>query len=400
MRKRLFLALAALLVAIPIGTMAVTTRSGNTILQGSDATIDDIYLAGGGTVDISGTFGSDVIVGGGTVTISGKVTGDVLSAGGTVKVTGTVDGNVRIAGGTVELDGVVGRNVVLLGGTAIMGANTDIKGEVIIVGGTLTQAGHLASDLNVWGGSVVLNGSVDGDVSVRTADDCAENACVVIGPNAKLGGNLEYWAAIAADVQPGATVAGTTTHHPVDIQIDRTEIEQFFTGVRWWMLFSAMVVGIVISLFLPKSLRQTADLMVRRPGPAIGFGILFLFGLPIGLLILMATVVGIPLALIIVALYLIAIYVSQVYLGYFFGNVILRSLRKTEVAETRSMTFLATVVGMLLVALVFDFLLGMQIDAGPSPLSWLGGLVRFAMTVWAFGALLMYKWGYVKEQMN
>ncbi|MBI2984656.1 MAG: hypothetical protein HYY50_03460 [Candidatus Kerfeldbacteria bacterium] len=396
----LIVIISLLMFGLTLPAAALTLEGRNTLFSDSDRTVNDVYAGGGGTVDLSGTFNNDLLAAGGTVTIPGKVAGDILVAGGTVKITGNVSGSVRAAGGTIEIDGAVGRNVLVAGGSIILGRNSKVAGEVTVTGGTLTFQGTAGKDFNFWGGSAVINGSIDGSVNLRTGDDCGQDPCITLGPNARIKGNLTYWAAMPADIHASAIIDGSTTRHAVSLPVKTKDIERFFTGLRFWAVFSSLVVGVVLALFLPKVVRQVAEQMTRRPGPAIGFGLLVLFAGPMAFVFLAITLVGIPLALILFGLYLLGLYVAQIFLGYFFGTVIVRALRRSgapNIDLRRGSVFWATMVGMVALALIFDFLLGASLTGGLPYIGFFGGLLRFALVVWAFGGLILHKWQYVKE---
>lgn len=401
MRRSIILAAAVIIGFLPLIASAATIKGGDSVFFGSqDQAVEDMLMVGGGTVELSGVNNDDVLVGGGTVTVDGEVKGDLIIAGGTVKVSGPVAGSIHTIGGTIDLDGEVGRNILIAGGSVSLGKDSLVRGEVILGGGNATISGTIEKSLNGWVGNILLNGTVNGDVNLHTGDDCGDQVCVVVGPNTKISGNLRYWAAVEADIQTGAVIAGTTTRHPVKMIVPNYDVNNVFTIYRIWILFSSIVVGIVIALFLPRSLRGVAETMVQKWGRSVGFGLLILFATPMAILFLMLTVVGIPLALLLAAGYIIDLYLTQIFLGFFFGWVIVRSLRRGPgaPAETRWTLLLNVVVGLVALSMVFDFLLGPRFTNGMPIINFLGGVVRFALMVWAFGGLILYKFSVAKSQ--
>lgn len=400
MRRSAFIMLVIVAAAIwlPASAQALSATSGRTVLVGQAETVTESYAAGGGTLDVAGSFADDVWLGGGSITVSGPVGGDLLVAGGTIKVTGEVKGSVRAIGGTIDLEGKVGRNVVLVGGTLTIGSAADIVGEVIAIGGTLVTAGHVGKSLDSWGGSVLLNGRVDGAARIRTGDDCRTEPCVTLGPNAVIGGNLTYWAAVDAKIDPAAKVTGTTTRHPVVLDTEQVNklAREFFALVQVWNVLSLLVVAALVALLLPRTIRNVAEMMTVRSGRAIGWGVLVFLAVPFALMLLLFAVIGIPLALILLALYLIGLYVGQVFLGFVVGRWLLRRVRSASGAELAPVW--PTLLGVVVVSLVLDFILPF---AGSRLFPWLTflfGALRLFLILWPFGALLLVKWAYVKEK--
>ncbi|MBI4093161.1 MAG: hypothetical protein HY420_04525 [Candidatus Kerfeldbacteria bacterium] len=396
-------AFLAVMMLAASSAAALTINSEQTVIIDSASSIKDVFAGSGGTVDLAGSFADDVFVGGGTVTVSGPVAGDLFVGGGTVKVTGEVKGSVRVAGGTLELDGRVGRNATLFGGTISLGKNADVAGETIIFGGNVTIDGHAGKLIQAWGGSFRLNGSSDSDVRLYTFDDCGRSPCVSVGPNAAIKGNFTYTASQDARIDGQAKISGQIERKEIAISAKETKklIRQIFTVGRLWSLFSLLVVGLLIALLLPRTVRQVAATMVKRVGPTVGFGALIFFATPLVLILLALTLIGIPLALILAGLYIVGLYTSQVFLGFFVGDTIIRRFRRTPPAEGKPLSVLwPTLLGIAVLSVVFDFALG--IGGLTEGLGFVGNfiisVIRLFLLLWPFGALVLVKWGYVREK--
>lgn len=400
--KRIFFlaAIIAVIVVFPLVSSGLTANSGQNVIFDAKSSTKGVYAAGGGAIDLGGSFDDDIFLAGGTISVSGPVGGDVLIGGGTVKVTGEVKGSVRMAGGTVELDGKVGRNVLLMGGTLKVGKNADIAGETLIFGGTVFFDGHAAKAVNAWGGSFLVNGSMDGDVNIYTGDDCGRSACVTVGPSAVIKGNLTYAAAQEANVDPNAKISGTVTRKDITQQAAAAKkfVQEFVTFGRLWNLFSSLVVGLLIALLLPKTVRTVGETMLKRVGASMGWGALLFFATPVALIMLAVTLIGIPLALILGALYVLGLYVSQIFLGYVVGNALIKKLRKSAPDMKPIAVVWPTLLGIVIVSLVFDFLLGIGgLSKGMFFVNFLLGILRLFLLLLPFGALVLVKWKIVKE---
>jgi len=399
--KRFLVSVAALVVlAWPFGIGALTLDSGRTTMVGQDAVVEGMYLVGGGTVDLAGTFKNDVYVGGGTVTIRGPVEGDVLVAGGTVKISSEVKGSVRVVGGTLDLDAKVGRNLVMVGGTLTAGSQADVQGHAILLGGTVSYSGHLVGDLDIWAGSVTLDGKIDGSVMVNLGpEDPDVDQRLILGPGTAIAGDLTYYADAEAEIRDGAVVQGKTEKlAPTNLPaIGKDFFVKMFAFARLWNLFSVLVVAALFVLMAPKTLRIASDLMLRRKGATLGWGLLVFLAAPITFVVLPFTLIGVPLMLILAAAFMIGMYVSQIALGFTVGAWLLRLIQGTRswTMSARVRTLIATFLGIVAVSVVFDFLLIAGVV--PRVIAVLAGLARFGLTLWSFGGLILSKAAYLKD---
>ncbi len=393
---------AVLVVAAPVS--ALTTASGTNVSQ--TAEIKDMYMAGGTTLDLQGSYGSDVYSAGNTVTITGPVNGDVTVGAATATVRGEVKGGVRVAGGTVTISSKVGRNVILFGGTLTIEPDADIAGEVVVAGGSLVINGHVAGPVNAWAGTVTINGTVDGPVSLHLDGDTENDVPALhLQQKAVLKGDLTYWAEKAATIDAGATVAGVTKYNATTSSTEdfRSTLQQFVNIGRLWSLFSALVVGVLIALLFPRTLRNVADMMLKRSGVSVGWGVLIALATPFAFIILMMTVIGIPLGLLCLGAYIAAFYLSQVFLGFLVGDLLARWLGKrreplnSAAAPRQIAPAWLTLLGIIIVSAVLDFLFG-YLGGFAAPLSFLFGIIRLFLALWTFGAIILVLGGYIRDR--
>lgn len=126
--------------------LAIQPLSGETI--SIDTAIADDVIAGGDTVIINAPVDS-VIVAGGTVSINAPVKGDVIVAGGQVDVNSDVGGKVVVIGGNVRIDGNIGTNLVAAGGQVNILPGNTVHRDALIAGGQVVNAGRVNGTLTV-----------------------------------------------------------------------------------------------------------------------------------------------------------------------------------------------------------------------------------------------------------
>jgi hypothetical protein len=274
------------------------------------------YFAAGDQVVIEGTVNGDAYVAGGLVEVDGTINGDLLAAGGQLSINGTVSDNIRAAGGNIQVNGKVGKNISAAGGSIAVGKSGSVGGGVLAACGNLSVSGTIARDAKVASGSMSLIGTINGNV-----DFSGDNLSVLQG--GKIGGNLSACVKKKehVDIAEGAVLG------KVDITTQQMRPVEHILGLRpfrfWakiaWAL-SLLLVGLLFAFVFPKQLREMGLTINRLPGKTFLWGIVGLILIPIGSVILLATVIGIPLGLLGLTLFLWMVYLTQLTLGVFVGH--------------------------------------------------------------------------------
>lgn len=323
---RAFVALVALLVVTSLFAgvaVAQETRSGNTVVVEEGETVGDL-TAFAGTVVIQGTVDGDLEAFGGDVLVEGEVTGNVDAFAGNVRITGEVAGEVSAAAG----------NVVVAEGATV--------GSLSAAAGNVAVEGTVAGDVDAFAGSVTL------------------------GPEASIEGDLTYGGEL--NQHPDAEVAGTVTEESPAAPTPLGEVPALppWLGPLYWTLVNLLLGAVLLAVFprFSDGVAATARAETLKSG---GVGLVALVGIPVALVLVAVTVVGIPLSVAGGFAFALALWVASVY-GRFAVGAWLLSLAD---AENR---WVALVVGLLVVLLV-----------GLVPL--LGGLVELLVLLLGLGAL-------------
>jgi hypothetical protein len=218
-----------------------------------------VTYAGGGGGELT-KFGGNVTVG------PGQHEKTVIVFGGNATVNGTVDESVVAIGGDATVAGTVGQSVVAIGGdvvlrpTAVVGhslANGDPA--LVSVGGTVRQA----PGAQVTGGTKIFKRG---------------HWLGALGPLTRVG----WW-------------------------------PRFGWSLTGWVIQTAifLVLGLVAAALMPRQLLAVERHVMQRPGASLGWGALTFFVIvPVALVLLVATVIGIVVA--------IPLALFALPLGYFF----------------------------------------------------------------------------------
>jgi cytoskeletal protein CcmA (bactofilin family) len=327
--------------------------------------VDGDYFAFGQTVEISGTINGDLYASGGQVVIDGRVNGDVLVAGGRVRLSGTVSQDVRAAGGQITIAGNVGRNLTVAGGNVEIASSAVIRGGVVAAGGSVDLAAPVGGAAKIAAGTLIIANRIAGDVEAAVGK-------LRITSKAEIDGNVGYWSGQEASVSEGARIKGKI------VRKVPPERPRFFPAAFFaWLVFVSinfvctLILGLLSARFLPRYHQSVITTLRERPWASLGVGFIAAVVLPVVCALLFATVLAIPLALILLVAFFILLYWSRIYAIGRIGESILARLRP---ASSRASAFvlglfvyyilaIIPVVGWLVVPLVILFGLGAELIA-------------------------------------
>ena len=299
------LALAAPVFAALLACSRPQSQNEEIVRRGDD------MLASGSTPDVIDSVAGDVMLAGREVRFSGATGGDYLGVGGTQTIGGRVHGALRAAGGRIHLTATVARNATIAGGSLVVDRDAVIGRNAYLAGRSVRVDGAVRGGLFVSGGTVVVNGPIGTDVEV-IADE------LLLGPGAAIAGGLRYRVpAGKVHIDPHARVMGQTTA----LAPATGGRAAYVIGLLW--LFGFLVVGAVIVLLLPRLMDDAAGVIGARPGRSAVIGLAWIIVLPIAILLVACTVIGLPLALLAALVYGIALYIGRITLAIWLGKHVL-----------------------------------------------------------------------------
>ncbi|WP_226039844.1 polymer-forming cytoskeletal protein [Natrinema sp. DC36] len=261
-KNRSQLVVAMLVVLVVCGTVPATVaaqsdaRTGGTIVVEEGETVDSLE-AFGGSVVVRGTVTGDVSAVGGDVRIeeTGQVNGDLEAAGGSVTIAGTVDGDVEVGAGSF----------------------------------TVTESGTVGGTVTAGVGSATIDGTLESDAEIG-----AET--IRLGESASIAGDLRY----DGDLEGNTDAVAGEIREDSSLGVDVAPTIQPFAS--WLFTAYAFAVNLLLGAILlglfPRFSDTVADRVATGPlrSGLVGLGVLV--GIPVLLIALAITVVGIPLSLV------------------------------------------------------------------------------------------------------
>lgn len=346
---------------------AAETKTGDEITVADGEQIDGDLYAFGQNVVIAGAVSGDVVGAAETVEISGSVGGSVNVAARTLVISGTVANAVRVAAAEVTVTGDIDGDLVVGSGEVEITSQGAVSGDLLLGSGNATVAGPLGGDIRGSAADLTIASRVAGDVRV-SADE------ITLTARGRIGGDLRYSSNSEVSIEDGGRVTGETV---------RTSDFRAAGGPDLWSsansalarLLLGLVTGLVLLLFVPRPVVAAAEAIRSRFFSSLVAGVVGWIVWPILVVILLAIVVGIPIALIGTLLLLSLAYLSQVFVGLAIGRFVLPSGWKIG---TRGYNILAMAVGMILISAI-----------RAAPLPYISSVIALIVAVIGVGGVLV-----------
>ena len=173
-------------------------------------------------------------------------------------------------------------HVVLTGGARI--AEDQSFDDAVIFDGLVSVEGEVTGDLIVFHGDVEITGTVGADVIVFDGDVTVRSGATIAGDLASTREPV---------IEEGADVQGETRKPSRDFF---RPVEVFAARVALWITatVSLLVLGLLLLGLAPRPMDRVAATWQASKGSAALWGIVLLIGLPVGAVLAMVTIVGIP----------------------------------------------------------------------------------------------------------
>jgi len=380
MKGKIVLSLATLAIftMIPFtAARAFDVRSGNNVIVDANETVDGNLYAAGAQVVVDGKVNGDIFCAGSTVTINGEVEGDVLCAGSSITVNGKVLGDIRSASSELSLNGEVSGGLTSFGSAININHNASVGSNVLAFGATLRADGPIDGDLQFFGASLLLNNKVAGDVSFYGENRKTQKngPAITMRADTDIAGNLSYYEGVSAEINDAAKIAGETTIMEMKKYEQKQSRQMFAMFPIWlliWSVLSFLIIAMIFVSIFPKQTNAAIEVMLKKPSASIGWGMVAMIVIPVIIVILLFTVIGIPLAIFFAALFAAMCMLAKIIAGIAIGALLARWLK------WKISLYWQAVLGIILSVLIFSV----------PVFGWLLGLIAF---FWAFGGLILYK---------
>ncbi|NNF70245.1 MAG: polymer-forming cytoskeletal protein [Acidimicrobiia bacterium] len=352
----------AVLLPLPLRPTVINTNQ--YIVPEGDVFTEDVYAVANRAV-IEGRIDGDLSFAGGDVVITGIVVGDLnVASSASVRIEGTIDGSVRgAAADRLEVLGTVTGDVAFAARSVVI--EGEVGRDVLYFGAGLEIRGDVGRDIRGQMLTALIDGEIGNVVDIRVNG-------LEVGPSTVVGGEIIYRSNADASVSNQATLDDGISKFPAT---QRFEIELLVRAVTILGFLGFLVAGVLLFWLFRSTAPRAVAVINRRPAFTLGVGFTAVVGIPVLVTLLVATLVGIPVAVLVFVLYALGwLFIAPVPSVTVFGDRLLGGKRSL---------FAGFFVGAVLLRLVFW-------------IPWVGAFVGLALflsaVTWGFGGWLVAAW--------
>ncbi|MGB5820750.1 MAG: hypothetical protein WBG90_14790 [Saonia sp.] len=358
---------------------------------GEDVTIntpqnDDVYLSGE-DIYIHAPVNGDAIAAGSSIMVTDSIRQDLIVAGGDITVRGHVADDIRAAGGKLTIDTEVGDDVIVFGGELFITKDAVINGNLITVGGTTKMNGLVKGKLMARAGELEMNGTVEGDAMLygeeieidgkiySTSEIVAEN--LNIGANAQFHKGVAYWSEDGEVDFKNTLVNATATFDKALMDSQEDFPWQFFglAAIGFWIFYvlSAFLIILILNYAFKHFFAHAAAYTDKALFKSLGYGLIYLFGVPLLIALTFMLIIGIPIGLFLLSLYIFSVLFGHLVVALLFTYYLKQ--RNNRAWNFWNIVFIALGIAIVLRLLTF--------------IPFLGALVSIVVIAIGYGLLLL-----------
>lgn len=280
--------------------------------------------------------------------------GDHVCFGGNTVVEGSETPNSVVlfgCGGRIASGAQVSRDVVSFGGNLAIEEGVNVSGDVVVFGGNVDIAGRIGHRVTVFGGNVTLEPGAVVENDLQVFGNLNQRPGAVVRGRNLSGGRFNFGGFTVSPFAPFASADGF-------LGLMTATAVGLMRGILYAIAFAAL--GALTVLFLPTQTAQVGEVAEHAALPSLGVGCLtsivafFLYLLLIFVSILLAvTIIGIPLAVLLLVLPPIALAVAWLFGWIAIGRLVgARILVGANARETWRVPVIAVIVGIVLLSIL------------------------------------------------
>lgn len=302
-----------------------------------DKAVDDNLYSTGGKVRVQAPIKGDLVIAGGQVKILDSVKGNLIITGGNIDVEDYVGGNVLAAGGDVTFSGDIDGDLTLAGGKVAIEKGATIAHDFTITGGNLALMGNVDGKFKSYAGKTDFYGKVRDSFLVKagevTINGQVRGPAVIsagkinLGDQADFHKDIVYWSKAGQMDFSEFKKAGASARFEEELASQESDMKWAYLGLApalyWIYYILSMGLVLIILVWLFNSyFEETANKIRQNFGQSLGYGVLYLIGVPIMTLVLLVTVIGLPVAFVTGILYGLSLLLANAFLAVTLANII------------------------------------------------------------------------------
>ena len=330
-------------ISTPCLTRAIELKNVDAFTTSATDKLDTEYWVASRSADVAGSITDDLfLLNMTTGVLSGTFESEVwcLSAM-LLNLSGTVQDDARVMSKTIQVSGQIGSSLLTLGNTILVTDKAVIAKDVVLIGEEVIFQGTTTDGrLLMIGNKVTLSGKIARSVRLIAND-------IVVMPHTEIAGDLVYTAEKELVLNDKVILKGELKKKEMSETLPKS-----FTGFSWkrsamfqfYFFAAAALVGMVWLALFPGFSNSAVNSIRKSTMRCILFGPVALFGIPFLCSFIAVTVIGLPLAMVLLTLYILMIYIGKIMVAFAIGTIVTRLTNATRVSQSFSALFIGLII--------------------------------------------------------
>lgn len=294
-----------------------------------------------------------------------------------------VGSGLYLAGRDYNVSRKINGSLTATGETIFISNETIVAKDAWIAGRHVAVEGTVKGNLSIRSQDALINGTIKGNVSFYGVH-------LAFGPDARVDGDVDYFAGLPAEIDAGAKIKGAVKSSVLrsapfapdvlpspDYGSRFTERERWSSSdynLSWWgTVWFGIMAGLIVALW-PTAGARLVDGVNRQTFAALVLGFLWLIVSPILAVVAAFTIIGLPLAVVILLLWPLSVLAGIVTIILTIGAMVDRRLTFVDAGLMRRLA------GIIVAAFLLRLFVG---------LPGIGTLIWFAAVSFGIGAMVL-----------
>lgn len=285
------------------------------------ATVTNEMIISSAVVSIAGAAEDDLFIMATSAKLDGHFAGDVWAMADAVTFSGKAEDDLRFFGRSLEVrSGELRGSLTAIGNSIVISNGAVIRGSVLLVGETVISEGDVHGSLKIAGSSATISGRIRGNLRIAAED-------IVVMPGTEIEGDLIYSSSDDLFLDKTVKLEGQLVKKTVDAfsswQTPDPSFSQIAT-VQSFFYVCMMLAALPFMALFPRFTGLAVRQLRQRSWASLAIGVTAVCLVPLASILLLFTVVGIPLAVLLMLAYTLLVYLSKVPVALMLGGMILR----------------------------------------------------------------------------
>ncbi len=328
MKKIFYLLTLSVIFLIPVASKAYVVKSDSFVYVGKDEIIEGNLYFSANSLNIEGQVLGDVIGIANNVQINGNVKGDLINISQNTDINGNIEGNLRLISNVLNLKGSVGKNINLLSESFILGEDASVGQDILLTSINSELNGKVGGNIHGYAESIIIRGEIGQDLNLKFDQKKSKKytSKLQIDESAIINGSLNYKSGSEAIIHSQNIKGSINRQEPTEAGYKQISLEKFI-----YSFFSLLLTALLINFLFNKKIQSLKNIIIKENYKLSLYGLAFLFLTPIACLILMLTIIGLPIALIILALWAILLFLSKIIASLALSDYLFKLFNKEKI---------------------------------------------------------------------